>query len=352
MWFKLTYSLADMFIQRPGPEPETVIDLGEDREIKFWTFEDKNIRPHLCCDAVLRRALNAETLSIFESLSKRILPEESRSKVMLPYLEAGDEVIDANGNIRPNRWVSLKLMPARFQEQYAGWQNSLSELVTSFVKTIRWVQATAGNQRPFGQIGYYWSVDKTEWQTMPSSFGVMIEQPRGINMSKTAVEEARDIWLSGQREPLAQELIREAFDVATGNPRSGLLIGLSALETGLKEYIAFRVENSDIILEKLPAPPVITILQEILPALHKSLSIQAKEFPLGKAEADDVKKWVLRRNRLAHGVEGSIDSAKLKQFLALVRSLLYTLDYYRDSKWAKPYMAKDALGTYYFLSQS
>lgn len=138
---------------------------------------------------------------------------------------------------------------------------------------------------------------------MPHNFGVMLEQPRGMNMSATAVEEVRDVWLSGQREPLAQELIREAFDIATGNPRSGLLIGLSALETDLKEYIAFRVKNSDIILEKLPAPPVITILQEILPALHKALSIQSKEFPLAKIDADDVKKWVLRRNRLAHGVE-------------------------------------------------
>ena len=92
MWFKLTYSLAGMFIQRPGPEPETVIQLGEDREIKFWTrtFEDKNIQPHLCCDGVMHRDLNAKTLIIFESLSKRILPEESRLKVTLPYLEAGD----------------------------------------------------------------------------------------------------------------------------------------------------------------------------------------------------------------------------------------------------------------------
>ena len=141
------------------------------------------------------------------------------------------------------------------------------------------------------------------------------------------------MWLS-QAEPLGHELIREALDFASSNPRSALLIGVSALETGLKEYIQFRVKYSDLILEKMPSPPAVTMVQEVIPNLHTALEISSKRFPLAKLEADLLKKWILRRNQIAHGTEKQLDRQKLIKFLEFVRELLYELDAHRGFQWA------------------
>jgi hypothetical protein len=345
VWFKITYSLADMRIGRPSPVPETVVDLGEDREVKFWirTFASGNIRPQLCCDAVMSHAPSDKTLRIFQSLANRVLSEELRSQFSLPHFEGEIEIVDANGNILGSHLPRIKLFPQHFQQQYRSWQQSLTDLVASFVKTLRWVQAPAGSQAPFAQVSFEWSFNKRDWSPMPGNLGIMVTLPRGLDMSTTAIDQVREVWLSGQREPLGHELIREAFDSVTRNPRSALLIAISALEVGVKEYIAFLVQHSDIILEDIQSPPVVTLLQKVIPHLHKALSVNAPEFPLAKDDEDLIKKWVARRNKIAHAGAVAIEPLKLMQFLAFLRSLLYTFDFYRNLPWAQAYTNRDAL---------
>jgi hypothetical protein len=47
-----------------------------------------------------------------------------------------------------------------------------------------------------------------------------------------------------------------------------------------------------------------------------------------------LKKWILRRNQIAHGTEKQLDRQKLIKFLEFVRELLYELDAHRGFQWA------------------
>jgi hypothetical protein len=143
-------------------------------------------------------------------------------------------------------------MPQNFQDFYKLAAKRLLELTSGFVKAMRWVQGASGPQSPLGAVGYFWSPDKTTWYNLPAGFQLSMKTSRGIDLSTEAIAQVRNVWLS-QAEPLGHELIREALDIVRPNQRSALLIGISALETGLKEYIQLRVKYANLILEKMPS---------------------------------------------------------------------------------------------------
>lgn len=142
----------------------------------------------------------------------------------------------------------------------------------------------------------------------------------------------------GNIEPLGHELIREAFDISHQVPRSSFMIGVSALETGLKNYVQFRVPNSDILLEKIQqSPSAFTMVQEVIPASHRGLKLESAEFPLTSKLADYLRTWVLKRNKVTHGSLQSVNIPELLEFLNFVRTLLYKLDVCRSHDWAKAF---------------
>jgi hypothetical protein len=69
-------------------------------------------------------------------------------------------------------------------------------------------------------------------------------------------------------EPFAYELLREAWALRDSSPRSSVLIAIAALEVGVKQYIADRVKPAKWLVNNLPAPDVIRILQKYLPSLE------------------------------------------------------------------------------------
>lgn len=263
---------------------------------------------------------------MFDSLANRILPQDKPPVVELPHRLSFEAVIERDGRI-PEKWaIPLAIMPRKFQQYSRRIHSELAELARRFVKAVRWLQRTAGKQNPFAHVTFEWSVDKMLWHRMPRDFGVRVFAPQGIDLSPSAVKKIQELWLSGQYEPLGHELIREAMDVSFTNPRSALLIGVTAVETGLKRYIQLRVPRSEMILEKIPSPPALTMLQEVIPALHKAAGEYHADIPLGKKQVDFLKKWITQRNQVAHGVKASVDIDELSKLLEFIQMLLYRLD--------------------------
>jgi hypothetical protein len=325
-----------MYLRRSITERVTVAGSSADEEFAFWmrTFDpSKGIQPQLCCDSILQLEVPSRISELLDCSAKRVLRKELFPHVEFPYREAGEQIVDAEGRVREKWALPLRIMPQNFQDFYHLTVKRLLESTSGFVKTLRWVQGASGPQSPLAGVAYYWSVDKTTWFDMPSGLTAAMKQNRGIDLSGKAIAQARDVWLS-QTEPLGHELIREALDIVRPNPRSALLIGISALETGLKEYIQFRVKYADLILEKMPSPPAVTMVQEVIPNLHTAMEISSKRFPLAKKEVDLLKKWIGLRNQVAHGIEKQLDIPKLIKFLEFVRELLYELDAHRGFDWA------------------
>ncbi len=211
----------------------------------------------------------------------------------------------------------------------------LSDLASKFVKTLRWRQGASGPHSPFSSIGFEWSKDKTHWDAMPSTTRARGQVRKGIDTSANAIRALETVWLSGEEEPLGHELVREAFDIAGTSPRSALLIGVSALETSLKNYISFRVPNAHIILDEIPSPPVVRITQDVIPRLHKAVGVRNSAFPLKDDDKKTLQNWITQRNQVAHGTKQTVNVDELLVFLGFVRKILYKLDACRGQVWAE-----------------
>lgn len=250
----------------------------------------------------------------------------------------GDAVIETDGRI-PGRYIApIDIVPRRVQELYREVNDRLSAVARGFVKTLRWIQRASSPQSPFGFVGFSYSLDRSRWHAMPSAISALIEQGQGMNITSNAISEVSKEFAKGNVEPLGHELIREAFDISHQAPRSSLMIGVSALETGLKNYVQFRVPNSDILLEKIQqSPSAFTMVQEVIPALHKVLKLESAEFPLTSKLADYLRTRVLKRNKVTHGSLQSVNIPELLEFVNFVRTLLYKLDVCRGHDWAKAF---------------
>jgi hypothetical protein len=336
MWFKLTYSLRGMY-QAHSIDAPVCIPLPDDSnaEIVLWlrTIES-GILPKVCCDVIVERQIKPDLAAMFESLSKRVLPRDKSTSIKLPYPVSSSTSIDRNGNIPENWHIPLSIMPTKFQELSRSVSNKLSGLAHKFIKTLRWTQGAAGPHSPFSHVGFQWSNDKVHWNTMPSEFYASLEVLVGLDVRPDAIRRVEEIGACGEEEPFAHELMREAFDIAATNPRSALLIGCSALETALKEYLNLVVPNSYIILEEVPSPPVLKIMQEIIPRLYKQLKVSDSAFALKEHDKKLAKNWVHQRNKIAHGAKIRVDVDRVRMFLRFVRKILYQLDACRGHAWA------------------
>lgn len=141
-----------------------------------------------------------------------------------------------------------------------------------------------------------------------------------------------DLVTSSEREPIAHELWREAWNLRHPNPRSSLVIGVAAAEVGLKQLIATLVPHAKSLVENVPSPPLDTIIRKVLPGLP----IRADVAPNRCAPRHlrtAIAAAVEERNRVVH--LGAIPRSDLRETLLAIREFLYMLDMYSGHPWAE-----------------
>ncbi len=107
-----------------------------------------------------------------------------------------------------------------------------------------------------------------------------------------------------------------------------MLLGVAALEVGIKHFISAAVPDATWLAEEAPTPPLERILREYLPRLPP------KGEPPTKDVIDVVKKAVSLRNRLTHSGQASFSYDTLETSLVTIRDLLWKLDADRGFAWA------------------
>lgn len=342
MWFKLTYSLRDTsLLRKDNSSVSFPLPSGKKGKILLWnkTFENSSYNTQLCCSALIQIKLKPNLESMFTSLLEGILPQDEPPVVELPYKLGFNVAIDEMGKIPEKYAIPLDIMPRAFQSRSKEIRNELSNLIKNFFTTFRWVLKISGPHNPYSFVDFQFSQNKEAWESIPASWTVSIVQKKPIVIGKEKQGPIKKLWIEGSREPLGHELIREAQNIFSSNPRSALLIGCSALETGLKKYIAFGIPKSEILLEEIPSPPVEKMIKQILPEIHKALNLDSLDPFIEKDKEKYLRKWIFSRNQVAHGRKTTIDIDKLDEFLKFIQMLLYKLDSFQGHDWAKSHIS-------------
>lgn len=164
-----------------------------------------------------------------------------------------------------------------------------------------------------------------KWGYVPMAVGASFVWSHGTQLTAKQVEDVNALLAQGLTEPLAHTVWREAWRLRDQSPRGALLLGVAALEVGVKEFIAGRVPDAEWLVQEVPTPPLMKMLQNYLPALTAD---DPKPFArLKKPASDIVTKAVERRNDVAHkSKKAPLTRGELKATLDTLRAVIYLLD--------------------------
>ncbi|NVK58612.1 MAG: hypothetical protein HWE37_00905 [Rhodobacteraceae bacterium] len=337
MKIKLTYSLRDMNVSRESDLPAH-IDGEEGTEFTLWLREvehqGKPVR-QLCCDIVRdveppKRAWDT-LLALKEN---RLLLDDPIQEGLPQTSMISGTIVDLQGNIKPRYAVNFDLLPKGAKPWFSQIKAEMSEQLANFVKTLRLVQNTAGGHRPFSHVGTYWSLDGEDWYHFPLKINTKLRQPRPIEASDAARVRIAAVVNDKVHEPISHDLMREAGELVAAAPRSALLVAFAALETGIKAQLKRMVPDASSLIDEMPSPPLLKMLQEILPSTIDVKGLSSDHFPLKRHAKEYLQKWVAQRNQLTHGTKHSVDADKVEEFIQFAKDVLYLLDYVEGHNWA------------------
>lgn len=241
------------------------------------------------------------------------------------------DYIDQEGKILGNHIAPLHLMPPDFREFAESLSGEVHDVVEAVVGVARWRSRTFGQRHPFSASPMEWMLDGAVWKHMPTSTGVQIGDVARIEFTEASIADLQALLDADTLEPLAHALFREAWSQRYSNPDSALLIGVAALEIGVKQYIGACVPAATWLAENVPSPPLVKMIQNYLPTLQSpvGLSFAKLEAPLPGI----IGKAVEMRNALAH--KGSaVDREGLSLALRAIRNVLWRLDVVMGQSWA------------------
>ena len=246
------------------------------------------------------------------------------------------EQIDEEGSIQPNFVVPLWLMPEAFRLFASKLSDELHDAAEAILGVLRWRSRSLGSPRPFGGHRVEWSTDEERWRGMPSSRSGEVGSADYIELSESGASEIASLVECGRLEPLGHVLFREAWSQRQSNPRGSLLLGMTALEIGVKEYVAASVPEAKWLAMNAPTPPLVTMLEEYLPQLA-SPGGGPPLTPLDGEIVETLKVGTKLRNESAHRGT-SISNDRLLKTLRAVRNVLWRLDEASGRDWAPDHL--------------
>jgi hypothetical protein len=229
--------------------------------------------------------------------------------------------------------IPLSSLPRSVHDFVLQVNKELVDLIRQVVATACWRSAQTCPTYLFRHGRMLWSMDGEDWRMAPTNFVVMMDARPAV-LSDHLREEIDELIRRERREPLGQELFREAWTQMDINPRSALAIGISALEAGLKELIGELAPDAEWLARNAPSPPVVNMLKEYLPLLPAKAKINGQVLSPPEAVIKTINGGVGLRNRLVHGSLPEVEFEAVKKLLLAVREVLWLCDYYRGLEWA------------------
>lgn len=229
--------------------------------------------------------------------------------------------------------------------------NAFSELAVAVRKTLQLIQWRTGHRSVPNPIRwsplFEWSADGQTWLQISVPIGhlpMIFRFGADKTFSDEVVDSLKVMWKISDQEPLAHNLFQEAWSQVHTNPRSSLVIGIAAAETGMKRLISELVPASAWLILNIQSPPLVQILEGYLPLLPIRVRFDKKTPPpLPQSLLDIVKKGVNLRNEIVHGKEVDLKKESLIEILNTISDLLYIFDLYAGHNWAQTRIRGDTL---------
>lgn len=255
----------------------------------------------------------------FEALRRHELPEGS--KLTDRWQERPYFLTETGRLTGPG--APFDVLPQPMQGSIRQVKGELDAAITRTVALLRWRIADPGPFQPLEETRYEWSIDGGEWFPLPSDItgrGSARTLPPLTDQISREIQE----YLDEETEaPLAHALWNEAWDLRGTARRAALLVGMAALEVGVKALRRSGGTRDRVALGE-PARSSDRPNAERIPA--DSALERCRAQPLDKDTRELLRKAQHLRNKVAHAGRSSVDSDFVEQILNAVRAVLYRLD--------------------------
>lgn len=200
-------------------------------------------------------------------------------------------------------------------------------------RLLRW--RTGDVDMPFTNMKWLrisWSEDCDEWHDFPPPAPEFTAWVRITYDSESLQAVLAELIDQKMNMPLGLELLAEAIDIFSRSPRSSVVIGMSALEVALKEYIAAKIpDEAQWLAFDLPSPR----FQDLLRNFPKIAGERWVTFP--DSYLNELTKGQKLRNDIVH--QGAAENpetlrSKAHDLFDIIRDVIWFLEWSKGFDWA------------------
>lgn len=309
---------------------------GQDIDVQLAQAKRKDRDgPGMDCIATCVREPSLKVRTEFDKLA--LMPESTLGflgRETVDLREGRVRVIDKEGGL-------LDQLPQVFRDFERALHEELLDAVKKTVGIIRWRMNYKGPHNPFSLLGFFWSLDGQNWKSVPGTIVELDgEVSTAVTLRENIQDEIQDLITGQVDEPIGHSLFREAWHQRIKNPRSAIVIGIAALEAGLKQFIGILVPEARWLLEETQAPPVVKILKKYLSTLPVRNMIKDEIRIPPKNIIRLIDQGLQLRNKIVHVGRESIPIHPRKgtELLLAIQDVLWLLDFYLGFSWALNYV--------------
>ncbi|MET0637833.1 MAG: hypothetical protein ABWZ25_17515 [Chitinophagaceae bacterium] len=182
-------------------------------------------------------------------------------------------------------------------------------------RLIRWKHRLGERKETQLNLTMEWCLDKKSWGNFVSCSSA--ENLRVSSTHRRPLESSIEKLFDDQQdEPVFLDMLRQANSIRSGNLEPSFVIAVAAMEVGVKFLIQNRQPATKWLVEELPSPPIIRLVQEYLPKI-------VKEFVVKEEDKAMIKNIVEARNKIVHR-GGSVNERKtLYKWLNYINDFLF-----------------------------
>jgi hypothetical protein len=300
-------------------------------------------------DVLIKTTLEADNLRLGtdERLEFNCGSDLNAVVTIEPAKATGKFTCTALGDVTPSAKVAMALTGndpqtvPRVDQYLKAAERRLSSHLSRTLRVLMWRRciSVAYSRRFFK--GAFWSLDGQQWNPI---YGLVqgrlsVEPEEGCGPVPPEIAAAVGALVaSGQDEPLARQLLREAWAQKDQSQRSALVLAIAATEVGLKHCISALVPDARWLVENVSTPPLHKMLSEYLPLLPVRARLAGKTLEPPDDLLNEIKTGVVLRNRVVHLGHVKLPAEKLDRILRAVSDLLWILDTYQGHEWAIHYV--------------
>lgn len=208
------------------------------------------------------------------------------------------------------------------------------------IKRFRWLTNIPFDQNEKGKyIPLAWSFDNKSWNDInwssPPNWLIMgFIGDDVIKLVDDSLIKKLIVPNLNLSEPICHDMLHEAKNLLKMNSiRAAFIVGFTALEIGVKEYIQSKVPSTQWLVQESPSPDILKICSRYLPSIDKNLE-------LDKYEKNLLKKYMESRNKVIHRGSFEEDSGTVTKKLYMVEYMLHRFDYSTGLEGARLYAEK------------